>query len=218
MDYVLFGIQGSGKGTQGKILAQKINAAYFETGGELRRLAKEDSELGKKIKSIIEAGKLVPNEVVMEIVENFIKTVAVPPGRDLTSGSKPVIFDGLPRNQHQSETFEALLQKSGHNYIGLYFELSREEAENRLLKRRMCSKCKEIFPAFYKGAACEKCGGELVTRADDNADSIRTRIEIFYKETLSVIENWKSHDKMLTVDGSKAIGEVTSEMFSTVKL
>ncbi|MEK9133060.1 MAG: nucleoside monophosphate kinase [Patescibacteria group bacterium] len=210
MDYVLFGIQGSGKGTQGKILAQKIGAAYFETGGELRRLAKEESELGEKIKSIIEAGKLVPNEVVMEIMENFIKTVA--------GESKPVIFDGLPRNQHQSDTFEALLQKSGRDYTGLYFELSREEAENRILERRTCSKCKEIFPVFYKGTACEKCGGKLVTRADDNSDSIRTRIEIFYKETLPAIGNWKLRGKMLTIDGSKTIGEVTSEMFSAVKL
>lgn len=209
MDYVLFGIQGSGKGTQGKILCQNIDAAYFETGGELRRLAKEESELGEKVKSIIEAGRLVPNEVVMEIVENFIKTLA--------GGGKPVIFDGIPRNQHQSDTFETLLQKNNRDYTGLYFELSKEEAENRLLKRRMCSKCKEIFPAFYKSPTCEKCKGELVTRADDNADSIRTRIEIFYKETLRAIENWKLRGKMLTVDGSKSIEEVTKEMISKIK-
>lgn len=209
MDYVLFGIQGSGKGTQGKILTQKIGAAYFETGGELRRLAKEDCELGKKVKSIIEAGQLVPNEVVMEIVENFVKTMA--------GAGKPVIFDGLPRNAHQSETFEALLKKNGRDYTGLYFELSREEAENRLLRRRLCSKCKEVYPAFYKDVSCKKCGGELVTRTDDNADSIRTRLEIFYKETLPVIENWKRNGKMLTVDGSKSIEEVTREMFAVIK-
>lgn len=208
MDYVLFGIQGSGKGTQGKILAQRINAPYFETGGELRRLAKENSPLGQKVKSIIEAGNLVPNEVVMEIVENFIKNKAA---------ACTAVFDGLPRNKHQSDTFETLLQKLGRDYTGLYFELSREEAQRRLLTRRICSKCKEVYPAAYKNAACEKCNGELSTRADDNADSIRTRIEIFYNETLPVIEDWKTRGKMLTVNGAPSIEEVTKKMFSAIK-
>lgn len=204
MNYVLFGIQGSGKGTQGKILAPKIHASYFETGGELRRLAKENSTLGQKVKKIIEAGHLVPNEVVMEIVENFIKKEA--------GQNSSVIFDGIPRNRHQSDTFEALLQKMGLDYKGIYFELSREDAENRLLKRRLCGKCKEVYPVFYKGNVCEKCNAELVTRQDDNAESIRTRLEIFFKETLPVIENWNSRGKMITVNGAGTIEEVTKEM------
>lgn len=209
MDYVLFGIQGSGKGTQGKILAEKLNAAYFETGGELRRLAAENSVLGKKVKSIIEAGHLVPNEVVMAIVENFIKRHA----------AHAVVFDGIPRNAEQNETFEALLKKMGRTYTGIYFELSRSEAENRLLKRRICVGCKTVYPSNYpKELACEKCGGELATRADDNADSIRTRLNIFYRETLSVIENWKSRGKMLSVNGAETIKNVTSELFSKLIL
>lgn len=200
MDYVLFGIQGSGKGTQGKILAEKISAAYFETGGELRRLSGENSPLGQKVKSIITAGNLVPNEIVMKIVENFIKNAP--------SGTS-IIFDGIPRNQHQSYTFETTLQKMGRQYTGIYFELSRQEAENRLLKRRICGTCKAVYPAFYKNPVCEKCKGKLVTRTDDNADSIRTRIDIFHKETLPVIENWKSAGKMIIVNAAGTIEEVT---------
>lgn len=207
MDYVLFGIQGSGKGTHGKILAQKLNAAYFETGEELRKLAAENSPLGKKVKSIIEAGHLVPNEVVMEIVEYFAKEHA----------GRAIIFDGIPRNKEQNETLEKLLQKMGREYIGIYFELSREEAENRLLKRRICTGCKAVYPASYsKSAACEMCGGKLVTRADDNADSIRTRLDIFYKETLPVIEEWKTRGKIIEVDSSGAIEKVTQELFSKI--
>lgn len=204
MDYILFGIQGSGKGTQGKILAEKISAAYFETGGELRRLAREDSPLGKKVKSIIEAGHLVSRKVVMEIVENFVKNSASP--------SSPIIFDGIPRNKQQSETFEALLQKLGRQYAGLYFELSRAEAENRLLARRICAKCKAVYPASYKNDKCEKCNGQLAIRADDNADSIRTRLDIFYKETLPVIESWKSRGKIITINASPSIEEITKEL------
>jgi adenylate kinase len=209
MDYVLFGIQGSGKGTQGKILMEKIKAAYFETGGELRRLAKEDSPLGKKIKSIIEAGRLVPNEVVMEMVENAIKNAP---------NGGVIIFDGLPRNEEQGKTFEALLNKNGRIYTGIYFELPRAEAERRLLTRRMCSKCKTVYPSFYKNPTCEKCNGELVTRADDNADSIRTRIEVFYNETVPVIKDWEARGKMISVNGMGTIEEVTKELLSALKL
>lgn len=205
MDYIFFGIQGAGKGTQGKILTEKTGAAYFETGGELRRLSAEDSDLGRKVKSIIDAGHLVPNEVVMEIVANFCTTVA--------QGAPSVIFDGIPRNKIQSDTFEALLNGLNRPYTGVYFELTRENAENRLLKRRLCSKCKTIYPAMYANPTCEKCGGELVTRADDNADAIRTRIEIFYKETLPVIEEWASREKMIRVNGQGTIEEVSADMF-----
>lgn len=209
MDYILFGIQGSGKGTQGKILAAKTGAAYFETGGELRRLATEESPLGKKVKSIITAGHLVPNEVVMEIVENFIKKSA---------HGRPIIFDGIPRNKEQNETLENLLKKLGREYTGIYFELSREEALNRLVTRRICSKCKEVYPAFYKNPVCGKCDGELVTRADDNADSIKTRIDIFYKETLPIIENWEKREKIIKIDASPAIEEITKNLLSRLAL
>ncbi|MBI4231908.1 nucleoside monophosphate kinase, partial [Candidatus Peregrinibacteria bacterium] len=85
MDLILFGIQGSGKGTQGKILAERYGLKIFETGGALRALAQEDSELARKVKSIIEAGHLVPNEVVMEIVEDFMNK---------QEASSPILFDG----------------------------------------------------------------------------------------------------------------------------
>lgn len=209
MDYILFGIQGAGKGTQAKILAEKIGCAYFETGGELRRLSSEDSELGHKIKSIIEAGHLVPNEVVMDIVENFMTNVA--------RADQSIIFDGIPRNMDQSSTFVALLNKYNRNFTGLYFELSREIAEKRLLTRRMCKGCKTIYPAMYTQPTCEKCGGELVTRADDNADAIKTRIEIFYKETVPVVDSWRAIDKMISINADQPIEAVTTEMLAKVQ-
>lgn len=210
MDYILFGIQGSGKGTQGKILADRLGGAYFETGGELRRLAQENSTLGKKVKTIIDAGRLVPNETVMEIVENFIAQVA--------ARNKPIIFDGIPRNAEQNASLTTLLKKLGRPYTGIYFELSRQDAEHRLLKRRICTGCKTVYPAAYGGDACEKCGGKLVTRADDTEDAIRTRLDIFFKETLPVVQAWTTHGKMTNVNGSGTIEEVTRELFSKLGL
>lgn len=222
MDYVLFGIQGAGKGTQGKILIEKIGGVYFETGGELRRLSSENSLLGEKVKSIITAGKLVPNEVVMEIVEDFITHISKEKVVEESLKNDelrvlPIIFDGIPRNQEQSDTFTALLDAHARDFIGLYFELPRQQAEYRLINRRICKNCKTVYPAVYSKNACEKCSGELITRADDNAEAIQTRINIFYNETLPVIENWKTKNCIISINADQPIEAVTKEMFNKLR-
>ena len=207
MDLILFGIQGSGKGTQGKLLMDRYNMAYFETGGELRRLSKEESTLGKKVKSIIEAGHLVPNEIVMEIVENFIKRI---------KKSEKIIFDGIPRKKIQAETLEKLLKKGKREYKAVILDLSEKEAMNRLLTRRICADCKTAYPSLYKNEKCEKCGGKLETRTDDNPESIKTRIKAYFDETMPVIEIFEKEGKLLRVDGSKSIDEVSKLLFKTL--
>ncbi len=203
----MFGIQGSGKGTQSKLLKDYYEMAYFETGAELRKLAQEDSELGHKVKSIIEAGHLVDNDVVMEIVENFMKSV--PEG-------KSVIFDGIPRKMEQKETLDALLNEHGREFKVVILDLSEEQALDRLTKRRICSKCKEVYPAKYDKDVCEKCGGELITRTDDNADSIKVRLKAFTDETMPVINKYEEEGKLIHVDGSGAIEEVDKLLHETL--
>lgn len=210
MDFILFGIQGSGKGTQGKILVQKKGYQYFETGGELRRLAAEDSELGKKVKSIIESGNLVPTEVVMEIVRNFAIKVAKP--------GSPIIFDGIPRNKEQSDQFVHLLKELNRTFTGLYFELSRQEAERRLLTRRICKNCKAVYPATYEKKVCGACNGELITRSDDNSEAIKKRLEIFYQETVPVVEEWKKNYNVITINAAPPIDTVTEELLEKIKV
>ncbi len=125
-DLILVGIQGSGKGTQARILAEKFGYQIFETGGELRVMVKEESELGKKVKEITERGDLVPNEIVMEIVENFLNK---------TSSDFPVIFDGIPRSDSQRVSLEKLLQSHGRDFSVLEVRLSEEESIRRMMKR-----------------------------------------------------------------------------------
>ncbi|KKQ71943.1 MAG: adenylate kinase, adenylate kinase [Candidatus Peregrinibacteria bacterium GW2011_GWC2_39_14] len=208
MDFVLFGIQGSGKGTQSKFLAEKFNLKIFEMGGQLRILAQEDSELGKKIKNIIEAGHLVPTDVVMEIIENFIKNI--PENTD-------VLFDGIPRSLEQAEQFNALMEKSNRQFAGVYFELSKEEAIRRLTTRRMCKICKTIYPAAYMNNTCT-CGGELITRADDNIASIENRINAFFNETMPIISAYESKNIIIKVDALPPIEKVTESMMEKVEM
>lgn len=195
-------MQGAGKGTLGKAVAARYGLQFFETGAELRKLSASDSPLGQKVKSIIEAGHLVSNEVVMEIVENFIE--------NLPEGAS-VLFDGIPRKVEQANSLNTLLQKHNRNYKGVLIEISEETALKRLTTRRICQGCKAIYPATYTAEECEKCGGQLVTRADDNPEAIQTRLQAFKTETIPAIELYK--DKLITINGEPQIEAVREETF-----
>jgi len=204
MDIVLFGIQGSGKGTLGIAVAKKYELVIFETGGELRKLSGEDSELARKVKAIVEAGKLVPNEVVMDIIENFMKSL--PAGKN-------VLFDGIPRKMVQAESFDALMKKYDRNILGVLIEVPEDVVMKRLMSRRICEKCKTVYPSAYTKDTCEKCAGKLVGRTDDNPESIKTRIKAYFDETMPVIEHYKKQNKMLTMDGNMGIEDAGKEIF-----
>jgi adenylate kinase len=207
MDLVLFGIQGSGKGTLGKIIADKYGFEIFETGGQLRILAQEDSELGRKVKSIVEAGHLVPNEVVMDIIENFMNHL--PP-------NKNVIFDGIPRKPEQSQTFDALMKKLGREFTCIFINVPEEVAIKRLSSRRICGKCKKVFASNYTKDECESCGGILITRNDDNPESIKIRVKAYYDETSPVIEKYKSSGNLLVINGDQSIKDAGEEILKVV--
>jgi adenylate kinase len=197
MDLIFFGMQGSGKGTLGKFVAQKYGMDIFEMGGELRKLSQSDSELGKKVKSIIEAGHLVSDDVVMEIVENFMN--------NLPSG-KSIIFDGIPRKVEQAKLLNAVLKKHNRTYKAVLLDIAQETAMKRLTTRRICKNCKAVYPAVYTNPTCEKCNGELITRSDDNPEAIRTRLEAFQKETIPSINMYA--DNLIKINGEATIEEV----------
>lgn len=208
MDLVLFGIQGSGKGTQSKAIAEHCGLVIFETGAELRRLSTEDSELARKVKAIIESGNLVPTEVVMEIITDFLHRL--PAG-------KSALFDGIPRSDDQKEQFDALMTKEGRTFKGILIELTEAEAVKRLTTRRMCPTCKTIYPAAYQKETCEADGSTLITRQDDTPAAIRVRLDTFLQKTVPVIEAYKTEGKMLIVKGEQAIEQVTHDIQEVLK-
>lgn len=202
MDLIFFGMQGSGKGTLGKVIAEKYNMQIFEMGGELRKLAQEDSELGKKIKSIIEAGHLVSDDVVMEIVENFMNNL---------QGTTSILFDGIPRKVDQAKLLNAVLAKHNRTFTGVILDIKKETALQRLTTRRICKGCKAVYPVFYTAATCEKCGGELITRADDNEAAIKTRLDAYETETIPAINMYS--DTLIKINGELSIEDVQKEAF-----
>lgn len=205
MDFILFGIQGSGKGTQGKILAEKFGMALFETGNELRKLAKENSHLGQKVKTIIEAGHLVPNDVVMEIVEHFLASIPK---------EKSAIFDGIPRKKEQDDSLQKLLAQHNREAKGISFTLTEEQALARLETRRVCENCKTVYPKNYTAETCSACGGTLVKRSDDNETSIRNRFKAFHEETTPIIESYRAAGKLMEINAAEPIEKVTENLLN----
>ncbi len=198
MDYIFFGIQGSGKGTQGKILAQKHGLEYFGAGNELRKLAEEDSELGKKVKKITEAGQLVSIETIIEIIGNFIKKIPQ---------NKGVVFDGIPRNNEQRVLFEELMNKLDKKPTALFIKISEEEAIHRITNRWMSKSTNKIY--MSKDLALQECSrDDIYQRADDNEESIKVRINAYKKETIPVIDWYREQGRLIEVNGTPPIEEV----------
>ncbi len=135
---VLIGIQGSGKGTQARILIEKFGYILFETGAELRKIAEENTSLGKSIKAILERGDLVSNDITMQVIDNFLNN---------TPPEKAIIFDSMPRFEEQRISFEALAAQKQRDFIVLEIHLSKEEAIKRLLKRATIEKRADDTPA-----------------------------------------------------------------------
>lgn len=205
-DLILFGIQGCGKGTQGRILAEKEGYKVFETGKELRALVAGGSELGEKIKAIIEAGNLVSDEVVIEIVENFLKN---------TPEDQAVIFDGLPRKVTQKDLFEEVVQAHGRNPLAVLIHLDDEVSVQRLSNRWMSKATGKIYPNKEKGL--EECSEEdLYQRADDVPEAIRTRLATYHAETQPVIDWYQEQGRMVEIQGEQGVDEVTVELLDAI--
>ncbi len=201
-DLILFGIQGSGKGTQGRILAEKQGYKVFETGKELRSLVAGGSELGEKIKAIIEAGNLVSDEVVIEIVENYLNSV---------SPEDVIIFDGIPRKVTQKDLFEEVVKKFDREPLAVLIHLDDEESVTRLSNRWMSKATGKIYPSKEKGL--EECSVEdLYQRADDVPEAIRTRLANYHAETQPVIDWYESDGRLISVEGNQSVEDVTQDL------
>lgn len=184
------------------MLAERMGYVIFETGKELRSLVAGASELGNKIKGIIEAGNLVPDQVVIEIVEDFLKRT------DLTQA---VIFDGLPRKMSQKDLFEKVVDQFGRKPTAILIQISDEEALKRLGNRWMSKSTGKIYAG--KEAACAECGEEDVyQRADDTPEAIKTRLETYHIETQPVIDWYREEGRLLEVSGEREVEEVAVEL------
>ena len=196
MYIVLSWIQWSGKWTQARILEKKYNFEIFDTWAHIRELAKEDSELGREIKERIDAWNLVSIDILEKVVWEFIKN------HDENSN---IIFDWIPRSLEQKEFFDRVVK----NFKIIYLNLSKEEWENRVLWRRICFSCQSTYSRTYEHKFCEKCWWKLWVRVDDSDDAaLQKRIDIFFAQTVPVIESYRNDWKVIDIDAALEPEEV----------
>ena len=214
MYLVLLGAPGAGKGTQAATLTKELKLAHIASGDLFRQALAKGTELGLQAKSYMEKGQLVPNEVTIKMVLERITA------SDCAHG---IILDGFPRNVEQAKALdEALkLQKKAIDKA-VYIKVSEAELLKRLTGRWICRKCQAPYhevssPPKVKGA-CDTCGGELYQRADDNTETIKKRLVVFFAETAPLIEYYSKVGKLLEVQGEGTMQEISKRIISALKV
>lgn len=212
MRLILLGPPGAGKGTQAAAIVEKYKIPHISTGDIFRYNIKQGTELGKKAKSYMDQGLLVPDEVVVEIVEDRLKK------EDCTGG---FLLDGFPRTVVQAEALDNALDNMGVSLNKVInIAVDKEILVDRAVGRRICKDCGATFHVKYnpstKGDICDKCGGNLYQRDDDNEETVTKRIEVYLKETTPLTEYYNKQDKLVTIDGDRKIDEVFKDIVTSL--
>ncbi len=211
--YIIFlGAPGAGKGTQAAIVAQKLKLVHIASGDLFRQAVEMGTEMGTKAKPYMEKGKLVPDEITIEMVS---ERMAAP---DCESG---VILDGFPRNLKQAKTLDIALAKQAKAIDKVvYIKVSEEELLRRLSGRWVCRNCQTPYHATNSPpkvwGRCDRCGGELYQRPDDTRQTVRERLQVYFAETAPLIDYFTRRGKLLEIDGEGSVDEVTQKIMAVL--
>lgn len=196
MKAIIFGAPGAGKGTYSSRLQAKLGVDVIAMGDIFRESVKENSDLGKKVKSYVEKGALVPDSVVIEVLQNRLSKVPK---------DKGFILDGFPRTIDQAKALEAITPID----VILLLDVPDEIIIERLSARRICKKCGEVYNIRFlkprKEGICDKCGGELYQRSDDNPEVIKNRLQVYKDQTEPLIAYYKKKKIPFVVSGTKSL-------------
>ena len=197
MNLILLGAPGAGKGTQAELLVQQLNIPQISTGNMLREAMRNGSELGKQVKSIMDSGALVPDDVIMSIVA---ERVAEP---DCKNG---FILDGVPRTLAQAEAMDAKGIKIDHV---VSIEIDDAVIEGRMTGRRVCTKCGASYHIVAnppkKDGICDQCGEAVSIRKDDTPETVRHRLEVYHTSTEVLKDYYAKQGKLLLIEGNQSI-------------
>lgn len=201
MNILIIGPQASGKGTQAEKLIEKYGLAHVEMGRLLRDISQKDTVLGNRVRKIINEGKLVSDELVVEVLDNYLSSLGRLEG---------ILFDGFPRTLSQAEYFDKFLSDKGKRLeIVIFLTLPRQETFKRLVNRRICEKCGRVFNLLTrppkKEGICDFCEGKLIVRKDEIPEKIETRLTEFEKQTFPMIDYYRKKGIVEEVDGDRPI-------------
>ena len=204
MNLILMGCPGAGKGTQSAKLQEKFHLKHISTGDVLRAEIASGSELGKKIAQIIDKGNLVPDELMISMLEKIVSTA-----------KEGIVFDGFPRTVAQAQALDEMMKRVGRSITQvIMITLPESEVVGRISSRRQCRKCGEILHvvARNEGQKCPVCGGELYTRPDDTPARAKHRLDVYHKDTLPVKAYYETSGKYVEIDGNQTPDQVFKDV------
>lgn len=204
MKIIMLGAPGAGKGTQAKMLAEKYGIPHISTGDIFRANIKNNTELGKKAKGYMDAGQLVPDELVVDLVVDRIKA------EDCMKG---FILDGFPRTIPQAEALDYALNNQNEKIdYAINVDVPDENIITRMSGRRACVGCGATYHIVYNPTKvegiCDTCGQNLILREDDKPETVKKRLDVYHEQTQPLIDHYDAKGVLLTVDGTQDINDV----------
>lgn len=213
MRIIFLGPPGAGKGTQAKMLIERYGIPQISTGDILRAAVKEGTPMGNKAKEYMDAGKLVPDEVVIGIMQDRLKQ---------SDCAKGFILDGFPRTVAQAEALEKMLQelKMPIDKV-LALDVPDEVLLERLTGRRTCKSCGQMYHIKFdppkSGKNCDKCGGELFQRDDDKEETIKNRLNVYHAQTAPLLDFYGKKGMVIKIDGTKSPDEIFKSLINVLE-
>ncbi len=205
LNLVVLGKQGAGKGTQSQLLCERYGLIHVSTGDILRAAVQNGTPLGLQVKSILDAGQLVSDDLVNQLVEDRFKEP------DAQRGG---VLDGFPRNIGQAQALERILGEGGIT-LCIYIDLPNELVLRRLSSRRVCQECGTTYVDTDVAAisgTCEVCGGDVVQRSDDKPEAIQRRLETFERDTFPLLSFYEQRNLLVKVNGDQSVEKVESDI------
>lgn len=208
MKIIILGAPGAGKGTQAKLISAKYNVEHISTGDIFRANIKGNTPLGQKAQSYISKGLLVPDEVTIELVKDYL---------DTNNFENGYILDGFPRTIPQAEAFDSYLESKNLklDYV-INVNVPDEFILDRMAGRRACLKCGATYHVISnppkKDGICDNCASELVQRDDDKPETVSKRLEVYHAETQPLIDHYSDKAKYIMLDGTKSVDDVFSDL------
>ncbi len=205
MIIILTGAPGAGKGTQADLLAERLGFKKISTGDALRRHIKDGTEIGKKAQGFMSEGKLVPDDVLLGIIHSEL---------DSAQGRR-ILLDGYPRNVAQAKSLRSIVGSDGINAV-IHLDVDQDLLIQRISGRRTCTNCGASYHMLSsppkKAGMCDRCGSELVQRPDDHEEKVKVRLEIYERETSSILDFYKQAGLYHRVEG----GGNTDQVYAAV--
>lgn len=208
-DVIFLAPPATGKGTLSKYLVDKYKYTHISTGNLLRKVAKEDTEIGHIVASLMKNGKYISNDIVLPIVKEELMKL----------NGKPFILDGIPRTKVQADYMDKLLSELNvDNYVVINIEIAEENLKKRSTGRRICSKCAATYNIYFdefkpkNENVCDHCNSSLIEREDDNEETFNERIKIYLEETSPLIDFYKSKGKLVSLNANQTNEQIMADL------